>query len=161
MRPLFRTKMSTDHRKFNHYVHFSPPERLQVVRWNQNNQCTNATREVKKALQEEQCLQQKWMPLSIPPGQQCHSLKKTVKAVYSGQWNLSFWTPLIRGHKILVRKNAHIIYGSNTSIKKGHLYSLERDPFSGSYFNPRLATWAEMSLSQAQNIFMPTTTINT
>ena len=70
-------------------------------------------------------------------------------------------TPPFRGHKILVRKNAHIIYGSNASIKKGHLYSLERDPFSGSYFNPRLAARAEMSLSQAQNIFMPTTTINT
>ena len=38
------------------------------------------------------------MPLSLPPGPQWHSLKKTVKAVYSGQWNLSFRTPLIKGH---------------------------------------------------------------
>ena len=38
------------------------------------------------------------MPLSRPPGPQWQSLKKTVKAVYSGQWNLSFRTPLIKGH---------------------------------------------------------------
>ena len=38
-------------------------------------------------------------------------------------------------------------------LLKGHLCSLERDPFSGSYFNPRLATRAEMSLSKAKNIY--------
>ena len=38
------------------------------------------------------------MPLLLPPGPQWHSLKKTVKAVYSVQWNLSFRTPLIKGH---------------------------------------------------------------
>ena len=88
-----------------------------------------------------------------------YSLQWSVEPLLSDTSNQG--TPPFRGHKILVRKNAHIIYGSNASIKKGHLYSLERDPFSVSYnFNPRLATRAAMSLSQAQNM-MPATTINT
>ena len=69
------------------------------------------------------------MPLSLPPGPQWHSLKKTVKAVYNGQWNLSFPTPPnqgtlpFRGHKILSRKNAYIIYVSNASIEGTPLFS--------------------------------------
>ena len=71
-------------------------------------------------------------------------------------------TTPFREHKILSRKNAHIIYVSNASIEGTPLFTgKERNPFSGSYFNPRLATWAEMSPRQAQNIFMPATTINT
>ena len=52
-------------------------------------------------------------------------------------------TPPFREQKILSRKDAHIIYESNASIE-GHLYSL-----AGTLF-----------LGQAQNIFMPATTIN-
>ena len=85
------------------------------------------------------------MPLLLPPGPQWHSLKKTVKAVYSVQWNLSFRTPLIKGH--LHSGDTKFCPGKMLTLfmylmplLKGHLYSPERDPFSGSYFNPRLAT---------------------
>ena len=95
----------------------------------------------------------------------CHSLKKDcfsnsllflLNAVYSGQWKLSFGTPPFRGHKILSRKNVHIIYVSNASIGGTPLFTGK-----GHYFNLRLAARAKMSLSQAQNIFMPAHTINT
>ena len=77
------------------------------------------------------------MPLSLPRGPQLHSLKKTVKAVYSGQWNLSFPTPLIKGHfrsgdaKFFSRKNAYIIYVSNASIEGTLLFTLAGTPFLG------------------------------
>ena len=48
-------------------------------------------------------------------------------------------TPPFRGQKILSRKDAHIIYESNASIEGTPLFT-RRDPFSGSYYNPRLAT---------------------
>ena len=73
------------------------------------------------------------MPLSLPPGPQWHSLKKTVKAVYSGQWNLSFRTPLIKGHlrsgdtKFCPGKML-TIYVSNASIEGTPLFTV-KGPF--------------------------------
>ena len=85
-----------------------------------------------------------------------NSLLFLLNAVYSGQWKLSFGTPPFRGHKILSRKNVHIIYVSNASIEGTPLFTGK-----GHYFNLRLAARAKMSLSRAQNIFIPANTINT
>ena len=38
------------------------------------------------------------------------------------QWNLSFGTPLLRGHKLWSRKNAHIIFLCVTSIERTPLF---------------------------------------
>ena len=98
-------------------------------------------------------------PTMAQPKKDCKSrLQWSVESLLSDTSNQG--TLPSRGHKILSPKNAYIIYVSNVSIEGTPLFS-GKGPFFWVYFNPRLATWAEMSLSQAQNIFMPATTINT
>ena len=67
------------------------------------------------------------------------------------QWNLFLWdtsiqeTSPFRGHKMWSRKNLHIIFLFLLPLLKRHLYSEERDTFSGTW-NPGLTSILEGAL---------------
>ena len=107
----------------------SPPERSQLVRWNPDKQCTNGLTGSEKGSSrrtippgEMNVFITSTRPTMSQPKKDCKSrLQWSVEPLLSDTSNQG--TPPFTGHKILSRKDAHIIYASNASIEGTPLFT--------------------------------------